>query len=355
MKILWRFGPNPTPVERSQIPSERELEEMLIANLRILSPDWMLIGDQIPTGTGFIDILAVSRDGTVVVIELKKSKAARDAVSQILDYVSWVSGLKAETISDLYTARQKSDLGLRFKEHFGTELDADALNVQQQAVIVAEQPDAAAERIVKYLANAGVPINLNTFEVFIDGPQRYLSPNWVVDLAVTQGNVTAKLEKGPWNGHYYGSFGHAENSRNWNDARKYGFFSAGGGAWYSRTLSLLEPDAIIWVQSPSHGYIGVGRVISTYQPFKEFIVQFEGNERHLSELPLEGNYVSDFPADDDAREFVVGIKWIHTVPLAEAIRQVGFFGNQNSVCRPRVSKWSHTVNSLKARWKVEID
>ena len=77
MKTLWKVGANQTPVERSQMPSEKELEQMLVANLRILSPDWMLIGNQVSTGTGFIDVLAVARDGTVVVIELKKDKASR--------------------------------------------------------------------------------------------------------------------------------------------------------------------------------------------------------------------------------------------------------------------------------------
>lgn len=355
MRTLWRVGANPTPVERSEMPSERELEEMLVANLRILSPDWMLIGSQVSTGTGFIDILAVARDGTVVVIELKKTKAARDVVSQTLDYVSWAADLGAETINDIYSSKQKADLGSRFREHFNTELDADSLNFAQQAVIVAAHSDRTTERIIKYLAGVGVPINLNTFEVFKDGSQRYLSPNWSVDPATAQVNVSSSTEKGLWNGHYYGSFGQHDGGRNWNDARKYGFFSAGGGAWYSRSLTVLQPDDIIWVQSPALGYIGVGRVQSASQPFDEFVVQHDGKESRLCDLPLEGTYVHDVPADDDVREFMVGIEWIHTVPLEDAVRQVGFFGNQNSVCRPRVAKWTHTVNSLKTLWKVELD
>ena len=355
MKTLWKFGANPTPVERSEVPSEKELEEMLVANLRILSPDWMLIGNQVSTGTGFIDVLAVSRDGTVVVIELKKSRASRDVVSQTLDYVSWISGLQAENIADIYSSKQSRELGTEFRNYFGIDLDEDALNAQQQAVIVASEPDSSTDRIVKYLATAGVPINLNTFEVFIDGPQRYLSPNWTVDLAVTQTNVTKADDRGLWNGHHYGSFGHGQDSRNWEDARRYGFFSAGGGAWYSRSLSLLQTDDVIWVQSPSHGYIGVGRVLSTYQPFEEFVVQHKEKECHLSELPLQGTYARKDSPDDDLREFMVGIEWLHTVPIEEAIRQVGFFGNQNSVCRPRVAKWSHTVNTLKTKWKLNIE
>ena len=45
--------------------------------------------------------------------------------------------------------------------------------------------------------------------------------------------------QGKWNGEYYVSFG--EDNRDWEDARKWGFISAGGGTWYSKTLGFLSP------------------------------------------------------------------------------------------------------------------
>jgi hypothetical protein len=59
--------------------------------------------------------------------------------------------------------------------------------------------------------------------------------------------------------------------------------------------------------------------------------------------------------DGDLRELMVGIEWLHTVLTDEAVRQVGFFGNQNSVCRPQIAKWRHAVNTLKSKWKIAID
>jgi len=163
MKTLWRVSKHPTPVERSSLPSEKLLEEMLISNLRILSPDWMLLGNQVSTGTGFIDILAVSRDGTLVVVELKRERATRDVVAQTLDYVSWVATLPSESVSELFQQHRGTDLGAAFTNHFGTSLDVEQLNGRQMGVIVASTPDQTTERIVKYLANSGTPINLNTF------------------------------------------------------------------------------------------------------------------------------------------------------------------------------------------------
>ena len=356
MKTLWRVSKQPTPVERSSLPSEKLLEEMLVSNLRILSPDWMLLGNQVSTGTGFIDILAISRDGALVIIELKREKATRDVVAQTLDYVSWVATLPSESVSELFELHRKSDLGKSFAEHFGIELDVDQLNGRQLGVIVASTPDQTTERIVKYLANLGTPINLNTFEIFGEGDQQVLSPNWSINLAESQANAISPTEKGVWNGYYYGSFGHHDNGgRHWDDARKFGFFSAGGGSWYSRSLSLLNPEDIIWVQSPDHGYIGVGRVLSTYQPIEDIIIQDGDKELRLLDQKLQGNYSHKPSDDDDTREYAVLVDWIKTVPLEQAERQVGFFGNQNSVCRPRVSKWNHTVGTLKSRWRTDLE
>jgi hypothetical protein len=36
MGTLWHVGKEPKPVEKSALPSEKLLEEMLVANLRIL-------------------------------------------------------------------------------------------------------------------------------------------------------------------------------------------------------------------------------------------------------------------------------------------------------------------------------
>ena len=41
-----------------------------------------------------------------------------------------------------------------------------------------------------------------------------------------------------------------------------------------------------------------------------------------------------------------------TVAENQAIKEKGFFGNQNTVARPIAEKWKHTVERLKARFGV---
>src|SRR6185312_15462606 len=104
-----------------------------------------------------------------------------------------------------------------------------------QIVIVAATLDASTERIVNYLSDKGIPINVLFFQVFQATDGKLLSRTWLIDPIQTEGKAApAGVPKGEWNGEYYFAFGH-DRSRNWDDAVKYGFVSAGGGAWYSRT------------------------------------------------------------------------------------------------------------------------
>jgi hypothetical protein len=57
--------------------------------------------------------------------------------------------------------------------------------------------------------------------------------------------------------------------------------------------------------------------------------------------------------DPDTADYLVRVDWLKTVDPTEAIREKGFFGNQNSVARPRTPKWEYTVGRLKRRFGIE--
>jgi hypothetical protein len=47
---------------------------------------------------------------------------------------------------------------------------------------------------------------------------------------------------------------------------------------------------------------------------------------------------------------VVRVRWKKQVAVADAVHEVGFFGNQNTVARPKSAKWEHTISRLKSIW-----
>jgi RecB family endonuclease NucS len=100
---VWTVADTPVEVPQGVLPSEQRLEDMIVAEPRILSSEWMLIGRQVDTGLGGrIDLLAIAPDGTLVLVELKRNRTPREVVAQALDYASSVEHLDAEEIAAIY-------------------------------------------------------------------------------------------------------------------------------------------------------------------------------------------------------------------------------------------------------------
>nr|WP_226048457.1 hypothetical protein [Geobacter anodireducens] len=198
-----------------------------------------------------------------------------------------------------------------------------------------------------------IAINVIFFQVFQDGSSQYLSRAWLIDPVETESKATAGPagERGEWNGEYYVSFGQSAD-RDWKEAVKFGFISGGGGRWYSQTLFMLSPGDRVWVNIPQQGYVGVGKVISGAVRASEFKVNVDGVERSLLDV-AQSNYHRQFNDDEEKSEYFVPVEWICTKPINEAVSEVGFFGNQNTVARPKTHKWNHTIEQLKQRFGVE--
>lgn len=97
---LWKVNAKPEQLVETSLAKEQLLEEMIIAAPKLLSDEWMLIGRQEDTGYGGrIDLLAITPDGSLVLVELKRDRTPRDVVAQALDYAAWVEKLKPEEIS----------------------------------------------------------------------------------------------------------------------------------------------------------------------------------------------------------------------------------------------------------------
>lgn len=348
---VWTVSRSPQEVPQGMLPSEQMLEEMIIAKPRILSSEWMLIGRQIDTGFGGrIDLLAIAPDGSLVLVELKRDRTPREVVAQALDYASWIESIDAEEIAAIYGRFQTgASLATDFHQHFGQPLDEDELNSSHQIVIVAATLDASSERIVNYLNDRGLAINVLFFQVFNHGDQQLLSRAWLIDPGEVQVQAASsgkRREKEPWNGEFYVSFG-ADTTRRWDEAIKYGFVSGGGGTWYSNSLSMLSEGDRIWVKIPGKGFVGVGRVTGPRVELKDF--EIEG--KPATEV-LAGVYHRHFIDDPERTEYFVPVAWDHVVEEGEAVQEVGMFGNQNTVCKPVTPKWRTTVEKLKAAFGV---
>ncbi|MBI1752874.1 MAG: DUF91 domain-containing protein [Acidobacteria bacterium] len=349
---MWKVGDKPVALSQGRLVSEQKLEDMIVEDPRILSSEWMLIGRQEVTSFGGrIDLLAVAPDGSLVLIELKRDRTPREIVAQALDYACWVENLTPDKIAQIYQRfSNQGNLKEAFKQRFGTELDEETLNDSHQIIIAAAELDGASERIIGYLNARDIPVNAVFFQVFQHGNEQFLSRAWLIDPGETQVNVASgtkvKGEKEPWNGEYYVSFGDM-TSRSWDDAKAYGYISAGGGSWYSQTLKLLSPGDRVWVKIPGTGYVGVARVLESVRPSSEFVVMTPEGERPAIDVLKHADRYRQSMNDPEKDEYFVRVGWLDAVKESKAFNEVGLFGNQNTVCQPTTPKWRHTVDRLK--------
>jgi hypothetical protein len=279
----------------------------------------------------------------------------------VLDYGSWVRGLRDEDIARIFhdylqrwhPKKKDESINEAFCAHFGVKSMPEELNGDHELIIVASSLDPSTERVVTYLGeHHGVSINAVFFRFFRDGEHEYLSRVWLREPTATASEPGGETARGDWNGEYYVSFG-GDQRRDWDEAVKYSFISGGGKAWYSNTLEMLEPGSRVWVNIPSVGYVGVGKVVAPRVPVEQFLVtDSSGKSVPITDLDTKVGKNPKSTDDPERAEYLVGVNWIKTVPVSQAIKERGFFGNQNTVARPRTPKWDHTVDRLKARFGI---
>ena len=73
--------------------------------------------------TIFPDMLGVDSEGNLVIVELKRSKAPREVVAQLLEYAAWAKELSDEQIREIaevyfQTAKKEMTLQDAFSEMF---------------------------------------------------------------------------------------------------------------------------------------------------------------------------------------------------------------------------------------------
>lgn len=331
---IWRAGERLKSLQQTGTPTEQRLEELLESEPSLLGVPLLIIGRQVRTDLGkVVDLVAIDGDGTVHVIELKRDKAPRDVVAQALEYAAWAKRLDHEKVRSLHAEYSPEvELEVRAVEVFGGL--PEELGVAHQVLIVASEVDAGVYRVIEYLQDAGVPVNVALFSYFRDGDNEYLARAWVVEptekaLDASEGSAARKET---WNGRdWYASFGIESDLRDWSDAQKFGFIGAGGGRWYSRTLSALPIGGRVFVCVPGTGYVGVGKIIGEACEADTAVLTVNGAEVRFRDLQLSGRYAHD----NGESEVIVPVEWMATVPLSQAVWEKGMFANQNSACKLR--------------------
>ena len=151
--------------------TERVFEDLVVRSPDLLMEKIRLVGRQLPTTGGILDLLGIDADGRVVVFELKRGMLTRDAVAQVVDYASHLSELDDRALAVMVednSGRDGIDEIEDFLDWYSQEHpDRDGLLLERpKMVLVGLGVDERTRRMVAFLARAGVEIDLLTFQAF---------------------------------------------------------------------------------------------------------------------------------------------------------------------------------------------
>lgn len=102
--------------------SEADMQRALAAHPEVIEPGLSVLDRELPTDVGGIDLFARDAHGTLVVVELKRAKAAQEAVHQLARYVQSVQRHAGERVRGILAAPaitkpallQLTDAGLEY-------------------------------------------------------------------------------------------------------------------------------------------------------------------------------------------------------------------------------------------------
>ena len=197
---LWRLTEDgaASPIVEQRLSAEALIESAVESAPDLLGVDVLIIGRQVPTPSGPLDLLAIDADGQLVVVENKRDRTPREVLAQTIDYAAFIATLTFDEVLTLYQAyRARSgvlaaDLIEAFEERFGEPLDT--LAETPRMIIVASRLDDSTERMIDFLADRfGVPVNAALFQPFEGGliGRTWLRPEESIRL---QGRISPNTE-----------------------------------------------------------------------------------------------------------------------------------------------------------------
>lgn len=155
---------------------ESQLEALIEKNPHCLLQDEaiMMIGRQVVTNLGsVIDLVAVDKSGTLIVIELKRDRTPRETIAQALEYLSFAEDLSYEQLEGIFTnylGEEATSLADYHRNYFKLKDDEPvAFNKKQKALIVAQRVTGEIKQTANYLRKKGLDFYCLEFKCFV-GP-----------------------------------------------------------------------------------------------------------------------------------------------------------------------------------------
>ncbi len=153
-----------TPIQSTLAEAGRtepdDLEEWIASAPEILGERITIIGQQVQTVSGPLDLLGIDKDGNTVIVELKRDMIPREALAQAIDYASAVAEWDVNELEELCWKEYGETIADLAGERLAQTEDT-AFNQAQRILLVGTSVDPALEGMVKWMSGTHqVPVNI---------------------------------------------------------------------------------------------------------------------------------------------------------------------------------------------------
>ena len=173
----------------------QDIQEWVAANPTILGGDLLIIGKEFSDfdrTSERLDLLAVDRDGKLVIIELKRDDSGADVHWQAIKYASYLARATAADITNLLSRHEgisAEEAESKLQQHLGAD-DLNALNHDQRIILASHRFAPEVTNAVLWLNEKAPGENLITcFKLtpYQDGDTLYLQSSRFIPMPDTEG------------------------------------------------------------------------------------------------------------------------------------------------------------------------
>ena len=171
---VWEIdGARPQRLLSGQVDLEAHLEAWIEQDPALVQAGLTIVGRQVWTEGGPLDLLAIDPQGRWVVIEIKRGQVLRDTIAQALDYASCIARMSVDELReqvDPYLSKHghgsTSSLDAIMRDRQGgLEEEGDQRDID--IIVVGTGTDRGLERMVEFLSRSGdIAITVVSFQVF---------------------------------------------------------------------------------------------------------------------------------------------------------------------------------------------
>lgn len=362
-----------TTFREAQVHERYDLQRVLRDNINVIADGALVIAEEFSEweeSARRIDLLAVDPDGTLVVIELKRTRDGGFMDLQAVRYAAMVSAMTFDRAVHVYQ-RYLAQIGQENEnENARTALlehlaDAEEEEFGGRVRIVLASMDFGKEltTAVMWLNDQGLDIRCVRLTPYTLDDRVLLDVQQIIPLPEANDYIVqlkqkaieerrAQRERAEWTGWWFVNVGMdspnvpESNGRHWHNCQRHGYLCAGGGRrWSDRLKKLQVGDKVFaYVKGRGGGYVGCGTISRTAMPVHKYMMQ---DGRSLQETVGHWSNETRDPSD---WEYAVGVDWLSTVSLDDARTFKGAFAIQTNVCKLRDPE---TLRFLAEQFKTE--